>query len=292
MNKNVITLLCLSLLTACGGGGGSGNPAPTTSIPASSIQSSVALSSSSAISSAAPSSIPASSSSVPASSSSESSSSVSLSPLPIGSGTLSTRFVLGGTYAINETTGTVTLQENSLDRNYRAADIDPNGYVIAISLVDTSVNKIDLIAGTAETLFSAPEILAAIAVAPDGTIVGVSQEEEFGKKFIYRFSASGEQLSKTVSDDFNPAGIDFDKDGALYGVDLMGTWVIDPVTGQSTSKYLLSPSGQNDIDIDADGNLRIISFGNLLIYSISTGAKLSETTLQHDYFSFSPLVRR
>lgn len=290
MEKNKLNLFALSFLTcltACGGGGsggGSSTASSTMSLPVPSNSSSVIASSSSVATN--------SSSELISSSVSSANSSVAISPLPSGSGTLATRFVVGGTYSINETTGILISQTNSLAKNYRAADIDPDGYVIATGANDTSIDKIDLISGAAQTLFNAPEKLSAIAVAPDNTIVGISSDEEFGKKSIYRFSKTGTLLSKVASDDVNPAGIDFDKDGYLYGIDLFGTWLIDPVGGKSTSKFAVTPSGQNDIDIDAQGMLRVISSNTLLIFDLINGQKVSEITLQHDYFAFSPIVHQ
>ncbi len=282
LNIFVFSIVILGL-SACGGGGGGGS----TSTPANASVFFVISSSTLNTSSAASSSSIASSSSVISTSSS-----VSIFPLPTGSGTLSTRFVLRGTYSINETTGALTLLTNSLEKNYRAADIDPDGYVIAVGSTDMNIDKIDLISGETATLFNAPENISALAVSPDNTIVGISSEQEFGKKNIYRFSNTGVVLSKVASANVNPTGIDFDKDGNLYGIDLSGTWQINPITGESTSKFLLNPSGQNDIDIDNQGRLRVISFNQLQIFDIVDGSKISDITLQDDYFSFSPLVHQ
>lgn len=285
MNK-ITVLICLTLLTGCGGGGSgskTSNPPPVSSSSASS-SSSIQSSSEESSSSVSSASVSSSESSV--------SSNHAIEPLAEGSGTISTRFVHGETYKIDEETGVITLLANPLPDYYIAADIGGDGRVIAASTTSTNVDEIDLIAGTARTLFYAPEALLALAVAPDGIIVGVSQEAEFSKRFIYRFTAMGEVLSKVVSENVNPAGIDFDNDGNLLAVDLFGTWRLDAETGQAVILHHLTPSGQSDIDIDGDGQLRIISHGTLSIYNYKSGHLIKEVILQHDYFAFSPLIHR
>jgi WD40 repeat protein len=270
-------------LVGCGGGGGAGKEAESSvsTVPASSssLSSSVQLSS-------------ASSSSLNTISSSLSSGSVNIQPLAQGAGTFSTQFVIGGTYKIDEDTGFISKLENTFDGYYIAADIDSNGYVIAASASNNNVDMIDLLAGTAKTLFEAPEQLSAVAVASDGTIVAVSLNTEFSKKYIYRFTNSGEQLSKILSEDVNPNGIDFDSNGNLYGVNIFSTWKINPLTGKSTSVHLIGPKGQSDIDITSEGKLRIINSGKLEVYDLATGTQEKSLVLQHDYFAFSPLVHR
>lgn len=279
--KKMIVVIASMLIAACGGGGGGGSGSPTSSTP-------TVTDSSSSASSIAPSSVAVSSSSEQSSSSAT----IQINPLAAGSGTFSTQFVIGGTYKINETDGAIEKLSNPLEDYYFAADTDSQGYVIACSTTLPQIDRVDFESGKSEKLFSTPEILSAIAVAPDGVIVGVSKDSEFSKKRIYRFSASGELLSSTPSEHVNPNGIDFDQSGTMYGIDLTGTWKINPVTGTATMVHLFSPSGQSDIDISPENEIRTINFGKLDIYSLTTGQSIKSVVLQHDYFSFSPLVRR
>lgn len=295
MRKMVFAIACLAM-AGCGGGGGSSGSNTNTPNPIASSSSSSLVSS---ISSSASSSV-LSSSSISSSKSSESSSNSSMSsssssalnnPLPLGAGTFATRFVVSGTYLINEATGVLTLQKNTLENNYRAADIDPAGMVIAVSLNGTNVDEIDLIKGTARTLFNAPEELSAIAISPDGVIVCVSKNSEFKKQQVYRFTNVGSVLSKVAIDEYSANGIDFDKNGVMYAASFNGLYELNPTTG--IFKFIASDSlGQSDIDIDTDGVLRLVVFGELRRYSVSNGASLGKTVLQNDYFSFSPLVHR
>lgn len=299
MKKLVFAIACLSL-AGCGGGGGSSSPSTNTPNSVVSNSSSSVMSSASSIasssvvssvSSSASSSSIISSSSLSSSSVSSSSSSSLNNPLALGAGTFSTRFVLGGTYLINETTGALTLQANTLENNYRAADIDPAGMVIAVASTGTNVDEIDFVKGTARTLFNAPEELSAIAIAPDGVIVCVSKNSEFKKQQIYRFSSTGAVLSKVAIDEYSAHGIDFDKNGVLYAINLSGLYQLNPTTG-AFQFIAFAPAQQGDIDIDSDGILRLIDFSELKRFSVSNGTLLGKTVLQFDYFAFSPLVHR
>jgi hypothetical protein len=283
MKKIFMVAICLSL-AACGGGGSS-NQSPNTNNSSSSVASSVkVVSSSSSVRSSSSSSL---------SSVSHSSSSLRNGPLAVGAGTFSTRISYGDTYLINETTGVLTLQGNALENKYLAADIDPTGMVIAVSVTGTNVDEIDFIKGTARTLFNAPEELSAIAVGSDGVIVCISKNSEFKKHQIYRFNNTGLVLSKIAIDEYSANGIDFDTNGVLHAVNFDGLFKLNPVTGvfQLVSSTPF-PLAQSDIDIDSNNVLRLIDSGGLKRFSVSNGMLLETTVLQFDYFAFSPLVHR
>lgn len=181
-----------------------------------------------------------------------------------------------------------------------AAAIDADGYVIALARrPDTFgarqvVEKIDVLTGTTEFLFEVPEPLGALAISPEGVYVAVSQQTVFDKKTIYRFSPTGELLSKVAAVNMNPTGIDYDKDGRLIAISVTGCWVLNPVTGVSTSLHdAFGPSGLSDIDVSDNGEIRVIAGGGKLrIYSLETGLLIKETTLQYTNFTFSPLIHR
>lgn len=294
MRKMVFAIACLAM-AGCGGGGGSSGSNTNTpnSIASSSSNPVISSISSSSVSSSvlSNSSISSTRSSISLSNSSMSSSSSSAinNPLPLGAGIFSTPFL--DIYLINEANGIVTLQENALKNYYRAADIDPEGMVIAVSMNRTNVDEIDLIKGSSRTLFNAPEELSSIAIGPDGVIVGVSKNSEFKKQQVYRFSSVGTVLSKVAIDEYSANGIDFDKNGVLYAASFNGLYKLNPTTG--VFKFMATHSlGQSDIDIDVDGVLRVIAFGELRRHSVIDGALLGKTVLQKDYFGFSPLVSR
>lgn len=265
---------------------------PSTNTPSSVVSSSASSVVNSVVSTLSSSSISSSSSSLSSAGSSviNSSSSSLNNSLPFGAGTFSTRFVVGGTYLIDETTGVLAPQPATLEKNYSAADINPYGVVIAVSSNGTAVDEIDLIKGTARTLFNAPEELSAIAVASDGIIVCISKNSEFKKHQVYRFNNTGTVLSK-VAIEYSAHGIDFDKNDALYAVNLFGLYQLNPVSGAS-QLVSSAPWGQSDIDIDNENVLRLITSSDLKRFSVSDGVLLGSTVLQFDYFSFSPLVHR
>ncbi len=212
--------------------------------------------------------------------------------LPPGSGTFSIRGVGRTPYKINEFTGILdALPSFPPGHNFSAASVDHDGYVIAVS--GEWVGKIDLLQGIAAKLFDAPEKMTTIAVAPDGTLVTTTQDEEFGMVSVYRFTPEGAVLSKMPVEEIRVNGLAYDADDRLIAVSLMGTWVLDPETGLVENLHLGNPGGLNDIDINESNELRMIeSGGTLLVYDLDTGELINETVLQHSYFSFSPLVHR
>lgn len=223
-----------------------------------------------------------------------------LATLPVGSGTLAQEFPFGKFYGLNESTGALTAQPNAC-QGYNAADITPTGQVIAVSINSSVVSEIDILAGTCRDLFVVPEPMNAIAIASDGTVVTVSQSTSFGVRQVYRFSNTGIQLGKVavsglanslgIGDFTSPGAIDFAPNGALYAVQLGSIWLLDPVTGAGTLKAI-GVAGSGDIDIDATGTLRTISFGTLKLISTTTWTQISSRVLERDIFGFSPLVRR
>lgn len=284
MKKMVYAVTFLSLV-GCGGGGSSGSN--------SNIQDAVPIDYSSSISNMSSSSNVSSSGNTPVN-----------KPLALGSGTLSILSVdeyNGSTFVskltgftINEETGALARHKNTLTKSYAAADIDPSGMVIAVfpnGTKKTTIDEIDLIQGTARTLFSAPEELSGIAVGSDGVIVCVSSNLDLvnNKLQVYRFNKFGVVLSKVAIDPFDVHGIDFDKNGILYGVGVNGLWKINPVTGAS-QHISSSPASRNDIDIDSNNTLRLLyDIGALEQYSLSSGTLLERTFLQLNLYDRNPL---
>lgn len=261
MKKMVYAVIFLSL-AGCGGGDGDANPKTSTS----------------------------------------NSSSNSINPLAAGAGTFSMRKTFGepvgilkpsfmSGVSINETTGGITYHKNTLKNTlsiaYSAADTDTSGMVLAVyssGAANTTIDEIDFINGTTRTLFTAPENLTGIAVGSDDVIVGISK----GGGYIYRFNKSGVVLSKVKVSGISAGtkvGIDFDKNGVLYGVDVDGLWKIDATTGaaQLVSSTPASPSSSvaTDIDIDSNNTIRLIDSTGLSKFSVTGGTLQKRVALQN-----------
>lgn len=221
-------------------------------------------------------------------------------PLAVGSGTFAQEFPFGKFYGLNESTGVLTAQATAC-QGYSAADLQPSGRVLAVSINSTVVQEIDVVGGTCRDLFTVETPMTAIAVAADGTIVTVSQATSFGARQIYRYSPTGTQLSKVAASGIsgqvgvgnltNPGALAFAPNGSLYATAIGTVWQLNPTTGVGVLRAVgLQTTG--DIDIDSSGNLRTISFGTLYIYSTSNWAQISSKVLARDIFGFSPLVHR
>ncbi|MCK9215551.1 MAG: PKD domain-containing protein [Rhodoferax sp.] len=223
-----------------------------------------------------------------------------VSPLPVGTGTIAQEFPATKFYNLNEETGLLTALPNAC-QIFSAADLRPDGVVVAVSSLDSLVQTTDLLAGTCSTLFQMPEPMDAIAVAADGTVVTISSAKYFGAKQIYRFTAAGVLISKVaasgasgitgIGDFTSPGAIDFAPNGSLYAVQLGSIWLLDAATGSATLKAI-GLAGTGDIDIDSANTLRTIDFGVLKQISTATWAVTSSRTLERDVFGFNPLVRR
>jgi len=221
-------------------------------------------------------------------------------PLAIGSGTFAQEFPGGKFYGLNESTGVLTAQANAC-QGYNAADFQPSGRVLAVSTNSTTVQEIDVVAGSCRDLFTVETPMTAIAVAADGTIITVSQATSFGARQIYRYSPTGTQLSKVAASGISgqvgvgnltsPSALAFALGGSLYATALGTVWQLNPTTGVGVLRAVgLQTTG--DIDIDSSGYLRTISFGTLYVYSTTNWAQISSKVLERDIFGFSPLVHR
>lgn len=223
-----------------------------------------------------------------------------VSPLPVGTGTIAQEFPATRFYNLNEGTGVLTALPNGCQL-FSAADLRPDGVVLAVSSADSLVSTTDLLSGTCSTLFQVPEPMDAIAVASDGTVVTISSAKYFGVKQIYRFTAAGALIGKVaasgasgmtgIGDFTSPGAIDFAPNGSLYAVQLGSIWLLDAATGSATLKAI-GLAGTGDIDIDSSGTLRTIDFGVLKQISTATWVVTSSRTLERDVFGFNPLVRR
>jgi hypothetical protein len=224
--------------------------------------------------------------------------------LPVGAGTFAQ--TVGGLpfNLIDETTGVATAQASACAA-YSAADLTPEGVVLAVSSAVASLIEVDVRVGLCRDRFAVAEPMAAIAVAGDGTVHLLSQATAAtGARQLYRYSAGGTLLSRAalsgngggtgpggVPDLLTPEGMDFAPDGTLLVIQGGTVWRVDAVTGVGTLRATgLGSSG--DIDIDAAGRLRALSAGRLDVYDIGTWSLMQTVALQPAIAGPSALVHR
>lgn len=215
-------------------------------------------------------------------------------PLPVGSGIYAQDFT--NFYKLDEESGLLTLTASACD-NFTAADVAPDGMVIALSSFSTDLVKVDVLTGSCTVVATLPEEMRTIAVASDGRIFTTSDARYFGVSRMYEFSATYVQINMVaVSGNVffgsfsSPGGLDFLPDGTLIGSQLGNIWSINTTTGVGQLKAVTQLS--DDIDIDSAGILRGQSFGVLYSYSTSSWDLIGSRTLEQDLFSFAPLIFR
>ncbi len=184
---------------------------------------------------------------------------------------------------ISSTTGTTQLQAASCGQ-HSAADLMPDGVVLATSALLSTLTQVDVTSGRCTTLFAVAEPMAAIAVSPGGVVHLLSVASTAGTagtRQLYRYGANGVLISRqavsglaTASGVPNltaPEGMDFAPDGTLYVSQRGAIWRLDPSTGVGTLIATgLDTSG--DFDIDATGLLRSIQAGQLRVIRSSDWA--------------------
>jgi len=230
-----------------------------------------------------------------------------ITPLPVGSGS----YVIAvgkEVYKLDASSGVITIQPSAC-QNYIAADVTPEGRVIALYNLytfaagynyESKVAEINILTGACNDLFTLPVSgMRGIAVAPDGTIVTV------GNGRVYRFTAAGAQLGQAhISGQSNIAvsgissltdvdAIDFAPDGTLYATKLSSVWQLDPLSGIGIFQAF-AIAGFGDIDIDNAGVLRTLYNEDLQLYSTADWRLISSKTQNNGITSFfgSALVHR
>lgn len=174
---------------------------------------------------------------------------------------------------INASTGATQRQAASCAL-HSAADLMPDGVVLAASAAQSSLTQVDVATGRCITLFRVAEPMAAIAVSASGVVHLLSVASTSGARQLYRYGADGALLSRqavsgtaTVAGVPNltaPEGMDFAPDGSLYVSQGGAVWQLDPSTGVGTLRATgVLTSG--DFDIDATGLLRSIQGGQLRV---------------------------
>ena len=227
--------------------------------------------------------------------------------LPVGSGTFA-QTLAKKSYKLDATSGVITIQPSPC-QNYIAADVTPDGRVVAIYNLytfatgynyESKVAEINILTGACNDLFTLPASgMRGIAVASDGTIVTV------GNGRVYRFTASGVQLGQAyisgqsnisvsgISSLSDVDAIDFAPDGTLYATKLSSVWQLDPLTGIGIFKAF-GVAGLSDIDIDSAGIFRTLYNEDFQLYSIANWSLISSKTQDNGITNFfgSLLVHR
>jgi len=181
---------------------------------------------------------------------------------------------------INASTGATQRQAASCAL-HSAADLMPDGVVLAASSAQSTLTQVDVATGRCITLFRVAEPMAAIAVSASGVVHLLSVASSSGARQLYRYGADGALLSRqavsgtaTVAGVPNltaPEGMDFAPDGTLYVSQGGAIWQLDPRTGVGTLRATgVLTSG--DFDIDATGLLRSIQGGQLRVIRTSDWA--------------------
>lgn len=183
---------------------------------------------------------------------------------------------------VDLTTGILKNQADLSCPGIIAATVGPDGVAIGAT-TDSRVVKFDPVSGRCDTYFSAPELLDAIAVATDGTIVAQSNATFFGAKQIYRFNFAGGILGKVpLSGVTSVGGLAVGPNGSVYGPGFGGLYKLDTQFGSASYVGPTSQIPLSEVCINRNGNLFGHSFGVLYKYQYLTGGLTSQLTLQRD----------
>jgi hypothetical protein len=228
-----------------------------------------------------------------------------LAPLPAGAGTWAQASAGPVFSAINESTG-ATVASPAACARYLAADVRPDGTVLALDATGTTLAQVDVRNGVCRADITLAEPMLALAVAPDGVLHLLSQASSGtgGTRQLYRYAPDGRLLGRVaVSGTLagtggnpplllqQPEALDFAPGGALLLLQAGTVWQVDVTTGVGTWRASGVP-GSGDIDIDAAGQLRSIGAGQLHITDTTTWTLVRSVTLQPGGFGLSALVRR
>lgn len=172
---------------------------------------------------------------------------------------------------INAITGSTRLQAASCG-SHSAADLMPDGVVLATSSALSTLTQVDVATGRCITAFAVAEPMAAIAVSASGVVHLLSEASAAGVRQLYRYGADGVWVSRQavsgtapvagVPNLTTPEGMDFAPDGTLYVSQRGALWQLDPGTGVGTLRATGIPTS-GDFDIDAAGLLRSVQDGQL-----------------------------
>ncbi len=220
--------------------------------------------------------------------------------LPTGAGSYAQERAGLPFHALNATSGASTAQPAACV-SFNAADLRPDGVVLASAAASTVLRQVDVQTGICKTAFSIAEPMVALAVASDGVVHLISDASTAGARQLYRYSASGTLLGKRAisgasgvigsADLTAPQGMDFAPDGTLVVSQTSTLWRVDPGTGIGTL-LATGVATTGDFDIDAAGQLRTIHQGRLRVYTAGGWTLLSTVSLLRDLFAPSALVHR
>jgi hypothetical protein len=221
-----------------------------------------------------------------------------LSTPQVSSGNLYvSEFPLGPFDLVNKQTGVLTAQSATSCGAISSSALGPDGRAIGTKS-DGTFYRFDPVGGSCQYLFTAPEWLSQIAIASDGSIVGMSQATTFGARQIYRFSSSGTVLSKVaLTGPTSMGGFAYAPDGNIYGdaingINNVGWYFLNPLTGQLSLVASGNQLGLSQICIDSAGIAYGVSFGTLYKYTASTGVLIDKTVLQNSLSGLAAIVCR
>jgi hypothetical protein len=201
---------------------------------------------------------------------------------------------------IDGSTGSTQLQAASCGP-HSAADLMPDGVVLATSAVLGTLTQVDVLTGRCTTLFPVAEPMAAVAVSASGVVHLLSVARMAGARQLYRYGADGVLISRQavsgraatpgVPDLTAPEGMDFAPDGTLVVSQGGALWRLDPSAGVGTlSATGIATSG--DFDIDATGLLRTVNAGQLRVIRSSDWVPQSATPVLGATVSAGAVVYR
>lgn len=247
--QSILTILISAILAGCGGGSDGNDPSPT--LP----------------------NEPA----VPSEPSEPAEPVENLSPIQIGMVYIQNGFG-DEFYEVNLTTGELGLQ-SPVKCSFSLAAVDSEGYVVGASY-GGHIFDIDPVSGECVYRFSGPEQLSAMAIAPNGDIIGTSFESTFNIYKIYTLGQKGDIINQAAIPR-RVTGLDYGPDGNLYA-NMFGMLKLDPSTGIGTVANWNSDISLAiaDICIAGDGAAYAHSLGILYKYNSTTGELLNRLTLE------------
>lgn len=201
---------------------------------------------------------------------------------------------------IHGSTGSTQLQAASCAQ-HSAADLMPDGVVLATSALLGTLTQVDVASGRCTTLFHVAEPMAAIAVSASGVVHLLTVASTAGARQLYRYGADGVLISRQavsgnaaaagVPNLTAPEGMDFAPDGTLVVSQGGAIWRLDAGTGVGTF-VATGVSISGDFDIDAIGLLRSIEGGQLRVIRSSDWVLESSVSVVGAAVSAGAVVNR
>ena len=226
-------------------------------------------------------------------------------PTPAGSGLVAGKVL--NLWTLDEATMSKKV-DFSCGQGFHAIDRRPDGVIIGITF--SQLYEINPVTGVCSKLGTTPESIGALAVSASGQVFGMSAfqvstpDGRGAAHRLHKLTNTGASQSYVFLSGASSyvESMDFGPDGQLYGLGITfgasssSGWSIvriNPETGANTIAFTFPVRPTlGDIDIDASGVLRTVVDGNLLKFSITTGALLTTTAVPNFLLgnSFAPIV--